>query len=38
MRDRIKLTGEAIDQIIKDTLSALVYLQQKKVMHRDLKP
>lgn len=38
MRDKTKLKGEIIVKILKDILTALVYLQKNKIMHRDLKP
>ena len=38
MRHKSKLTGEYISGILTDTLTALCYLQGKKIMHRDLKP
>jgi calcium/calmodulin-dependent protein kinase I len=38
MRSRLNLTGEEIYNVIKQTLSALDYLDSKNIMHRDLKP
>ena len=38
MRDKTKLKGEIIVKILKDILTALVYLQKNRIMHRDLKP
>lgn len=38
MRSRFNLTGLEIGNIMRQTLSALEYLDTKSIMHRDLKP
>lgn len=31
-------TGQLIQSVIRDLLSGLAYLDEKKIMHRDIKP